>query len=168
MWETLTKVLAGCFVALGLATPCIGASPLPQAAFIEKVDRLMHWIADHSGLDVPDRQPAFLFLPTETINYAVTGSLYDGQDLVEAAFSWTDAGIVFLPNEGPTDDVLLHELVHFMQMTNGRKSSCRGNLEHEAYELQARFTSETGIGEQVDMLTRIIATSCPPPWERRR
>jgi hypothetical protein len=96
----------------------------------------------------------------------VTGSLYDGQDPVEAAFSWTGAGIVFLPDEGLTDDVLVHELVHFMQMTNGRKVSCLGDLEHQAYELQAQFTGETGIGEPVNMLTRIVAMSCPPPWER--
>jgi hypothetical protein len=143
----------------------LAASPLPDAAFAEKVDRLMHWIADHSSLEVPDHQPAFLFLSTETINYTMAGSRYTGQDKVVAAFARTGAGVVFLPAEGFADDVLLHELVHFMQMTTGRKASCVGNLEHEAYDLQAQFTAETGIGEPLDPLTLLIATACPPPWE---
>jgi hypothetical protein len=159
------EVMAACFVGLAFSTPCVGASPLPDAAFVEKVEHLMLWIADRSDLEAADHQPAFLFLPTTTINYAVSGFLYGGADLVQAAFSWTGTGIVLLPDEGLTDDVLMHELVHFMQMTNGRGASCYGDLERQAYELQALFTEETGIGEPVDLLTRILATSCPAPWK---
>src|SRR5262245_864768 len=113
--------LRGAVLLVGTAifltvTPAVG-SPLPNKDFAEKVERLMRWISDHSRLKVPDSQPAFLFLPTETINYVEVGSRYSGQHAVVAAFSPTAAGIVFLPIEGYTDDVLLHELVHFMQMT---------------------------------------------------
>ena len=154
-------------VTLLYAAP-VSASPLPEAEFIAKVDRLMQWIADHTNLEVPDHhhQPAFLFVPIATINYVSVGSVYSGINPIEASFSPTDAGLILLPTEGFTDDVLLHELVHFMQMTNGRRVSCKGDLEHQAYDLQARFHDETGIGEPVPPMTRIIATVCPAPWEK--
>lgn len=154
-------------LALLMMVSPVMASPLPDEAFVEKVNRLMHWIAERSAFEVPDHQPAFLFVTTETINYAAAGSLYNGQNPIRAAFSRTDRGIMFLPVEGFTDDILVHELVHFMQMTNGRRASCNGDLEKEAYDLQAMFTAETGVGEPVSVATRILATYCPPPWEKR-
>jgi hypothetical protein len=158
-------IVGGATAALLLLASPVRAWPLPSPEFTAKVDRLMHWIAEHSDLKVPDRQPAFLFLPTDTINYVAAGSLYDGSDLVVASFAPTDAGIVFLPVDGATDDVLVHELVHFMQLTNGLKVGCVGDLEREAYRVQAEFTAETGIGQPVASITRILATSCLPPWQ---
>jgi hypothetical protein len=159
-------VLAG-IVSLALLAASPGsASPLPDPDFIAKVDQLMLWIAERSNLEVPDHQPAFLFVSTETINYVAVGSLYNGNNPIVAAFSPIDAGLILLPAEGYTDDVLLHELVHFMQMTSGRIVTCKGDLEHEAYELQAQFTAETGIGEPVPAVSRILASMCPPPWQR--
>jgi hypothetical protein len=151
-------------VALLSAMPA-SASPLPDPDFIAKVDRLMQWIAEQTNLEVPDHQPAFLFVPVDTINYVAVGSVYSGINPIEASFSPTDAGLILLPIEGFTDDVLVHELVHFMQMTSGKRVSCNGDLEHQAYDLQAQFHEETGIGEPVPPMTRIIATMCPPPWE---
>jgi hypothetical protein len=141
------------------------ASPLPDAAFADKVDRLMRWISDHSDLEVPDRQPAFLVLSIETINYTLAGSLYAGETTAAAAFARTGAGVVSLPIEGYSDDVL--QLVHFMQMTNDRNPDCAASLEREAYTLQARFTEETGIGKPINPVTLLIATACPHPWKQR-
>ena len=161
MLKTLVSIVG---IAL-MVTGSVAASPLPGPDFVRKVERLMHWIADHSNLEVPDRQPAFLFVSVETINYVATGSRYKGDTTLEAAFSPTDAGIVFLPSSGYTDDVLLHELVHFMQLTNGRLASCMGDLEQEAYRLEEAFTAETGIGDPIAPISRILATVCPLPWQ---
>jgi hypothetical protein len=154
-------------VRLILTTSPRAASPLPDADFAAKVDGLMHWIAERTYLEVPDYQPAFLFLPIDTINYVAVGSHYSGANPIKALFSPTDAGLVLLPAEGFTDDMLLHELVHFMRMTSGRGPICIGDLENEAYNLQDQFTAETGIGEPVPPMTRIIASMCPPPWPVR-
>ncbi len=162
--KSLALVLIG-VAALGPLAPMPGlASPLPDAEFAAKVERLMGWIAERSNLDAPEYQPAFLFVPVDTINYIAVGSVYSGVNPIAAAFSPTNSGLIFLPAEGFTDDVLLHELVHFMQMTNGRQASCNGDLESDAYRLQAEFHDETGIGEPVPPVTRIIATMCPAPW----
>jgi len=77
MLKTLVSIVG---IAL-MVTGSVAASPLPGPDFVRKVERLMHWIADHSNLEVPDRQPAFLFVSVETINYVATGSRYKGAAL---------------------------------------------------------------------------------------
>jgi hypothetical protein len=167
MKDVLRLKLVGLAAAFLLLASGAITSPLPNGEFAAKVDRLMHWIADNSDLEVPDRQPAFLLLPTETINYVAMGSRYGGSNLIVASFSPTDVGIVFLPSEGFDDDVLLHELVHFMQFANGLEVGCAADLERDAYRLQQLFTSETGIGAPLAPVSRILATICPPPWRVR-
>jgi hypothetical protein len=163
---SLKLILASLLLAAVPTSP-LAASPLHDAEFVAKVDRLLLWIAERTNLEAPDYQPAFLFLPIDTINYVAMGSHYNGVNSIKALFSPTDAGLVLLPTEGFTDDMLLHELVHFMRMTSGRGPICIGDLENEAYTLQAEFTAETGIGEPVPHMTRIIASMCPPPWPVR-
>lgn len=160
-------LLAGVTVLVVTIASQSCASPLPDPGFAAKVDRLLHWIAERTNLEVPDYQPAFLFLPVDTINYVAVGSHYSGANPIVSLFSPTDAGIVLLPVEGYTDDVLVHELVHFMRMTSGRGPICIGDLENEAYDIQAQFRAETGIGKPVPPMTQIIASMCPPPWPVR-
>jgi hypothetical protein len=60
--------------------------------------------------------------------------------------------------------VLVHELVHHLQASEGRRYACGGEREAEAYAVQARWlalfgeTLEGAFG--IDAMTRLVLTRC--------
>lgn len=61
-------------------------------------------------------------------------------------------------------EVLLHELVHYMQEINGAMPTCPQASEPEAYELQTKWMDEVDHpGERPDRFTvMMIAMACTP------
>ncbi len=57
----------------------------------------------------------------------------------------------FDPNDRDDQSRLLHELVHYVQWHNGLdQSECWGNLEVEAYNLQAEWRDMHGVPDTTD------------------
>lgn len=55
---------------------------------------------------------------------------------------------------------LIHELVHYVQWSNGRHlTECLGQLEVEAYELQDRWRVQHGLPPIMDEFKKILLTA---------
>lgn len=82
-----------------------------------------------------------------------------------------DAPAKYMVEEGFIEIVLLHELVHFLQLMNGEydKVACKNELEADAYILQRKYVDHMGYPEEQkpDPLFAMITSSCPPDqfWE---
>ena len=121
-----------------------------DSGFIARAWQLHDWIVARAGYEPLDRLPTFLFVSTSELNYLAlneTENGYSGETRsIEGVYA---SSIVFLREDfalGKDDDVLLHELVHHFQEMTGAEFTCVGESELQAYRLQARFVTETGIG----------------------
>ena len=123
----------------------------PSAAFLQRVDELVRWIAANSDYPVElKKAPNFVFQSPATIRQRFSGAAMgyraDTSSIMAAQFG----GTIYLLDTfelGRDDYILLHELVHHLQDENGKTFKCIAEREREAYLLQSRFVAETGIGE---------------------
>lgn len=126
---------------------------VPNQAFLQRTNELIDWLVANSDYERPTRMPAIAFLPIETINYIYRTNLNSGYSENRTIFAIYVHGLTVLPENfklGWHDDLLLHELVHHLQATSGRRFPCPLAAEREAYEIQAEFTRQTGIGTPPD------------------
>ena len=126
------------------------ASP-PEAELNRRVEQLVRWISENSGYPAQAKQkPEFVFLPPQTIRSAFSRKGMGYSDQTSSVRAVQVKNTIYLPDTfqlGRDDFILLHELVHHMQEETGAKFGCLAEREREAYKLQARFVSETGVGE---------------------
>lgn len=63
---------------------------------------------------------------------------------------------------GRDDQVIVHELVHFQQDTNPNESQKLGDLEKEAYDLEARYVKDMhkGVLPEPEMVATISQEKC--------
>jgi hypothetical protein len=57
--------------------------------------------------------------------------------------------MIFLAEDfdvGACTDTLVHELVHHFQFVSEKPFRCSAEAEREAYEIQARWIEQTGVG----------------------
>ena len=84
-----------------------------------------------------------------TLNYIYYSQIvdgYQGQDCINALYV---PHFVLLANDfavADCSDTLVHELVHHFQFVTGAAFRCAAEAEREAYEIQAQWTRETGVG----------------------
>lgn len=72
----------------------------------------------------------------------------------------------YMVDEGFIEVVLLHELVHYMQLVNGayETAECKNALERDAYKLQAKYVDDMGLPEEQkpDPFFAAIVSMCNP------
>ena len=166
---------AAILLALWLVQPALAATDdlCPSDAAIPEVPpalltELTGWIALHTMYDVRE-----LAADPPAIRFCAVGSVidYEGADLriepeLSAAYDLPGRVVhLVLPwsPENPFDrSVLLHELVHDVQLSN-REWECMGQPEWEAYTLQALYLEEFGIFPQFDWAAIRRLSTCPQP-----
>lgn len=136
--------------ALNVPSNEAGFDPIPPPEFLAEVDRIVEWIFENSPYDRMDTMPAFVKVPRTTINYIVYSQLPEGyqqQDCINALYT---PPIILLAEDFETvgcNFTLVHELVHHLQWESAAEFRCTLEAEREAYEIQALWVMETGIGE---------------------
>ncbi len=82
----------------------------------------------------------------------------------------TAGATIFLPTWfklGENDDILVHELTHVLQYANAAKFRCLADRERQAYETQAAFAAQTGIGEKPDAFFLFLLRCTAYPVQRQ-
>lgn len=59
-----------------------------------------------------------------------------------------------------THAVLVHELVHFLQVRSGLRYACPGQMEPEAYRVTRAWLAERGFPDPSDDMLILLAASC--------
>jgi hypothetical protein len=149
-------VVATAFLQVTLAE--VRADPID-----DRVEELLHWVGDATGYEVGDLDVTVVFTEPTVINIVAYGVDYSGQTDIGALALGT---AILLPHWfrlGRDDDVLVHELTHVLQYSNGARFRCLAEREREAYETAAAFVEETGIGTMPAGWFLLFLT-CPDPW----
>ena len=135
---------------LDIATPPgRGFDPVPPEAFLREAEAMLDWIVANSRYTEKVSLPAFVMLPRATLNYIFYSQMvggYKGQDCVNAIYV---PHIMLLAEDfelAACSDILVHELVHHFQFITRVPFRCTAEAEREAYEIQAKWTRETGVG----------------------
>lgn len=136
-------LLAGLTVAL--------ASP-NRTDLTELSGEMLDWIGENTEYDTDIPPPTFSYHSHAELVYLRHGTRKMGGPPIYGLYR---GGRVFLREgfELPGDEhVLLHELVHHVQLYNGAEFACGAAREREAYELQLAYVEETGRGEKPDLM----------------
>jgi hypothetical protein len=135
---------------LDIATPPgPNFDPVPPDRFLQRIAEISDWIVAHSDYPPGLAPPVTVLLPRATLNYVFYSQMvggYRGQDCINALYL---PHVLLLADdlaETECSDTLVHELVHHFQFVTGRAFRCTAEAEREAYELQAQWTRETGVG----------------------
>jgi hypothetical protein len=137
----------GAAAALSLS---LGISTGSADALDDRAKELLPWVAQKTGYAVEHVKVTVLLVEPRTINliaYSISKDDDPKPDAISAGAT------VFLPTRfelGKNDDILVHELTHVLQYANDAKFRCRAEQEKQAYETQAAFVEETGIGKKPD------------------
>ncbi len=131
---------------------------------------LIGWIAANSNLAAADT-PRIQLVPKHEMSELYFGAKKANEFYRLEAFYLPAKATIYLPDiwrltELRDKSVLLHELVHHVQMSNNVKVSCMAALERQAYDLQFRWLREQGIKDPYELigtnvLTVLILTACP-------
>ncbi|NKX43804.1 DUF6647 family protein [Roseicyclus persicicus] len=140
--------------------------PLPEAIGRPLFDGLVGWIAlatDYDLLPTYTDPPTVSFCRVgETIAYAQADLIVDpallaaydhGQTHIFLTHPWSPVSLF-------DQSVLLHELIHHVQLTN-RDWACTGAPELEAYLLQDRWLQERGVRHPFDWRMILALSRCP-------
>jgi hypothetical protein len=123
---------------------------------VEIVRGYIKWIADQTGWSVADVPPIKTVSSSE-LNKMLFGSSNEVAPVQPGALYSKNEHLIFLASTWRKDDVLdqsilLHELVHHLQMENHVQFECWGRYEAQAYELQIRWLSTQGIEDPYKFL----------------
>ena len=137
----------GAAVALSLL---LGISTASADALDDRAKELLPWVAQKTGYAADHVKVTVLLVEPRTINLIAYGISKDDDPQPEAISA---GATIFLPTWfelGKNDDILVHELTHVLQYANDAQFRCRAEQEKQAYETQAAFVEETGIGKKPD------------------
>lgn len=156
---------------LDIATPPgRGFDPVPPDEFLREAQTLADCISANSRYCVTVPLPAFVLLPRATLNYIFFSQMvggYQGQDCINALYV---PHIMFLAEDfelAECSDTLVHELVHHFQFITGAAFRCTAEAKREAYELQAQWSRETGVGLPPSPIF-LRRLTCDNPHDRSR
>ncbi len=147
-----------------------GFDPMPSDAFLRRAQDAAEWIVRNSDYDADLPLPAFVTLPRPTLNYIFYHQLvggYQGQTCIEALYF---PHVMFIAEDIEADicaTTLVHELVHHFQYLTHKDFLCTAEAEREAYELQAKWVEETGVGEMPSNLF-MMRLRCDNPHDYSR
>ena len=144
-----------------MGVPHANADPRDDAVNA-RVQELLPWISAKTGYKADYVVPVIFFRSQDFLNKFYYGDNYrDGYMDVEAAAA---GNVIFLREDftlGEDDDTLVHEVTHTLQNENGAEFPCNAARERQAYDTQDLFVEEFGIGQQTDLLMKLLLTSCP-------
>jgi hypothetical protein len=135
---------------------------------------LLAWIGGQTGYAVPatsEDLPAVERLdpvamaqmvdpkaPAERLRQRTVLGAYDVRKGVNGTI-YLSAG-VDLADEA-SHEVLVHELVHFLQYRSGKSFRCFGRMEAEAYAVTRAWLAERGLPDRHDDFAIFFASKCP-------
>jgi Domain of unknown function (DUF4157) len=128
----------------------LGISTASADALDNRAKELLPWVAQRTGYAADHVKVTVILVEPRTIDLIAYRVSKDGDPKPEAI---TAGATIFLPTTfelGANDDILVHELTHVLQYENDAKFRCRAEQEKQAYEVQAAFVDETGIGTKPD------------------
>lgn len=132
---------------------------------------LLLWIGGHTDYAIPttaDALPAVARLEPAVLARLVypreSPALLQTLDVV-GSYDPTlgPAGTIYLSaalNDKATSEVLVHELVHFLQFRSGRPYACPGQMEPEAYRVTRAWLAEQGRPDPSDDFMILFASLC--------
>lgn len=145
------RIVKAFVAALFLACVTAAHAAPPESDLNRRVEELVRWISENSEYPAYTRlTPELVFLPPQTIRSIFSRKNLGYSDQTSTVRAVQVNNTIYLPDTfrlGRDDYMLLHELVHHMQEEAGTKFDCLAEREREAYKLQARYVSETGVGE---------------------
>jgi len=113
---------------------------------------LLIWLGAHTSYVIPNGLPFIEYKSAQELSDMKYGSNYSERRLeVSAIFSDSKKTIYlnkkFDLNNKIDQGILLHELVHYLQMYNALDFKCVEAREPEAYQLTHAWSQEQGIGD---------------------
>ena len=134
------------------------------------IPSMLMWICLQVGCEVPPA-PEVETVSRAELSRKVYGELADVDSTICGVYD-SDIQTIFLPDGHCPGDlldqsILLHELVHHVQVVTGMEYPCPPARERLAYELQARWLQEMGVEDpytfmQVNEFTIFIRSLCGP------
>lgn len=133
----------------------------PADPLMHRIKHLQEWIVARTSY-TPAPPPAVVFVSEAALNYiffSQTPFGYNGQRVIGALYI---NRLILLADSFDLERdeyILLHEMVHHLQETSGRRFPCIAAREREAYELQTEWVKQTGKGEEADPI-RVHLLTC--------
>lgn len=132
-----------------------------------RIRELITFVEQHSSYHSPGYLPTFRYHSLKEINQTVQGDEYRGTITAYAYFlRGSDLITLF---EGfafkRDDDVMVHEIVHWLQEINGAEFPCKERREAEAFRIQLAFIEQTGIQSPIPKVDIQEQTSLICVWE---
>lgn len=139
--STTKAILAAFGFSLPLRSPTL-ADPVD-----ERAKELLAWVAGRTGYSVGHLRMTIVFAQPMVINAIAFGAQYTYQTSIVAVSA---GATIFLPTwfELGRNDILVHELIHVLRYENNATFRCAEEREREAYQVQADFSKEMGLGNQ--------------------
>lgn len=144
--------------------------PQPSPEFLARAMETADWVVRNSDYDGYQHLPALVKLPRATLNYMVYSQTTEGYNKQEDINALYVPHAILISDEFEWDSgshTLVHEMVHHFQFETGKQFRCTQEAEHEAYELQAKWVEETGLGELPSLLF-ILRLKCDNPHDYSR
>jgi len=150
----------------------VAAGPAPETALDARqamADADVHWIAGKTGwttISVPRIETR----STRDLALMFFGSAEGYEGVRPLALYARDQHILFLADELSLENlldqsILLHELVHHMQVGNNAEFDCREETERQAYRLQVEWLREHMVAQPYAFLgipeAQIEGLTCP-------
>lgn len=149
---------------VGLTTVSL-ANPTEIARIKQIEPSLYDFIYKHTDYDpqwvLPVRM--YVFKPQEELNAIYYGREVEAGDNLQVQALYKE-GVVFLRDDFTVRAdafVLLHELVHHVQHSNGAQFECPAEQEREAYEVMDKYVEVSGNGEKTDPFFKLLMVCRP-------
>jgi hypothetical protein len=134
------------------------------------VARFMSWVFAKTGWSA-EKPPTIVFVSSDRLEEMYYGrNASPGQASVRALFE-VSTKTIYLPDQWDADSLrdrgtLLHELTHYLQITNNVKVACNAAYNRKAYQLQMDWLQEQGVKDpreflEIEDLAFIMLTHCP-------
>jgi hypothetical protein len=143
-------------IAVAVLSSALGLSAASADVIDDRAKQLLPWVVEKTGYSADHVKVTVIFAELPVINAIAYGPKYTNQTGVDSV---STGETIFLPSWfriGTNDDILVHELVHVLQFENDATFKCRAEQEKQAYEVQAAFTEETGIGAKPHPLAMFL------------
>jgi hypothetical protein len=129
---------------------------------------LLLWIGAHTGYEVARVHPNIAMVEPYRLCRLYGVENPDSCSRLKLKGIYDKDFTIYLRYDFEPQDVedrarLLHELVHWVQWSNGRneKNTCMGKLEVEAYKLQDQWRAQFGLNARGDPFTLLmLEASC--------
>lgn len=163
------KVLA---LTLGMLLSVACSSLTEQDETEALAQEFLAWIAGETGLPIAPL-PSIVFVSEDQIRARVDASAQvEGNDSARALYVY-DTATIYLPANWSRRKIyhramLLHELVHHVQLINRLPARCSAERERQAYGLTLKWLSSQGVEDpyavlNIDDFTVAILSLCVGP-----